>query len=146
MLDAERMKLVFHLGGSGFTLPVDHLVEILQVAWTQINTNEANHDSGLLGHAEHRGRLLPVYALNQLLGLVGKPPQEALTLLVLTGRQGPWGVWVDRITGIFPEEAFRFLALPELLQPQVGALYSGAEAWQNELLLAGDAGLWAAAL
>ena len=146
MLDAERMKLVFRLGGSGFTLPVDHLVEILQVAWTQINEDDANHDGGLLGHVEHRNRLLPVYALNQLLGLAGEPSHEALTLLVLTGRHGPWGVWVDSIAGIFPDDAFRFLALPELLQPRVGSLYSGAEVWQNELLLAGDAGLWAAAL
>jgi len=39
MLDAERMKLVFRLGGIGFSLPVDHLVEIRRdpAAWLEFD-------------------------------------------------------------------------------------------------------------
>lgn len=142
MFDAERMKLVFRLGGSGFSLPVDHLVEILQGAREWLDRSEADDAQGLLGHVAQRGGRMPVYSLGRRLGLETPSAQPDLSLLVLSGHNGHWGLPVDAVDGIYPAESFSYLPLPELLLAPLGHLYQGLDLWQGELLVAGDAGLW----
>jgi len=142
MLDAERMKLVFRLGGVGFSLPVDHLVEIRQGPAGWIDREAADTETGLLGHVHQLNGTLPVINLCRCIGLSDSRLLDDLTLLVLPGRMGHLGVVVDVVEGFFPADEFAPLALPPLLEGRVPPAYGGFDMWRSELLIAGDASRW----
>jgi len=142
MLDAERMKLVFRLGGIGFSLPVDHLVEIRQGPAGWLEPDPAARKTGLLGRFHQGKDSLSVLDLGRCLGLPPGPVPEPLTLLVVPGKNGPFGIVAERIEGFFKAEEFVPLGLPPLLQGRVPAVYNGFDLWRSELLIAGDAARW----
>jgi len=72
MLDAERMKLVFRLGGVGFSLPVDHLVEIRQGPSGWIDREAADTETGLLGHVHQLNGTLPVSVADFIAGMTDR--------------------------------------------------------------------------
>lgn len=137
------MKLVFRLNGIGFSLPVDHLVEICEddFVWQEL----ADRSSGepLLGRLAWRDGSLPVFDLRGRLGLPPDSPfSEVQKLLVLSGRPGPWGIMVDGVEGIFPEGDFSAHRLPLLLQ-HADLTYRQLDLWRTEPLVCADAETWA---
>lgn len=140
----EQMKLVFRLADVGFSLPVDHLVEVCQEPVGRITPVTADSSSSLLGTLSHRQGELPVYDLGRQLLSSAWAGSNEVTLLVLSGHAGPWAIPVDEVVGFFSADDFTPLQSSPLLQfiPIVTGLRF--ERWREELLVAGDAAAWEA--
>lgn len=134
MTETVSMKLVFRVGGVGFSLPIDDLVEI-QEGLGASESPVAESPVSQVGVLPFRGGTLPVFDLRPVLGLPLEPSgAEWPTVLVLCGREGMWGGVVDRVEGIFADSNFSFRPLPPLLQRQVPLPYDGLWLWREEPL------------
>lgn len=142
MTTAEQMKLVFHLGKIGISLPVDHLVEIIQNHTDNLVPCKQDAGGLCLGTFDFRGRPLELFDLSRLLRLSRWSGRGSINLLVLSGSGGDWAVPVDELLGVFPEAAFSPLTVSPLLEHLAHWPGLAFEQWQNELLLCGDAGIW----
>ncbi len=128
------MKLVFRMAGVGFSLPVASLVEIRE-----------GIEGGAPGHPaaaeflELRGEMIPLRDLRSRLALPDVPGDKGkLRALVLVGTDGPWGVLVDRVEGIFPEADFRPLGLPLVFSCSDSRPYERLDLWRGEPLVVCD--------
>lgn len=142
LADLEQLKLVFRLADLGFSLPVDHLVEVCREPVDRIMPAAADSVSAPIGTlSQHRGEW-PVYDLGRQLLRSAWVGSGESTLLVLSGHAGPWAIPVDEVVGFFPADEFASLQSSPLLQtvPLVAGLRF--ERWRDELLVAGDAGVW----
>lgn len=116
MTDADRMKLVFRLGKIGFTLAVHELIEITEVPLAVVDRTDAEPGRNLLGQFLFRGRTLPLYDLGGWLGLKTEAGGAGVpVVLVLEGRESPWGIVVDRVEGVYPRHEFVTCSMPPLL-------------------------------
>lgn len=105
MASAEEMRLVFRLGGVGFALPISQLLEIVEPAATR-DASFATATPGPQAGLFHRGEWLPLRDLSRRLDLVPRVTSEAMTVLALTGADGPWCLQVDAVAGIHPAAGF----------------------------------------
>jgi len=121
MTDSAEMHLVFRLGGIGFVMPIDDLVEIREAtpaAPAAVASDEP----------------LPV-DLPRALGLA--PAHiEGGARVVLCGNSKPWVLQVEHIDGIFPAREFDHRPLPELLWRDVLSPFKHLAIWRGEVLQA----------
>jgi len=134
------MNLVFRLGKYGFSLSVDDLVEIREEPASQLvgaaNIPVPYH----LGTLTYRGQEISVIDLRGLLRISAVPDfGDLLTLLVLVGESGLWGIPVSRVEGIFPLAAFSPCRAPLLSMLPGPRPYRTLELWREELLVRCDA-------
>lgn len=109
------MMLVFRLGGVGFVLSVEQLIEVRETARGWLDTSQADVTAGVAGHIPHRGQVVPLRNLARRLGISGDTAfGEVLHLLVLVGADGPWCIAVDRVEGVFSAHDFILLETPSL--------------------------------
>lgn len=141
MTDPGRMRLVFRLGGVGFSLPVQDLIEIREEVADALDRSAADPAAQVLGALSHRGGSIPVRDLGRRLELPAPFPEEAPVLLVLTGEDGCWGVLVDRVEGIFPTSEFDTRPVPPLLVRQESLPYTHLDLWRGEPLVHCEAGV-----
>lgn len=139
MTTPAGMKLVFRLGGIGFSLPIEGLVEIRDDAVPTLDRSKADPAAQLLGHLSHRGAPIPVRSLGARLGL-DVPVCEGAVVLVLPGEAGTWGVAADSVEGIFPATEFLSRRLPPLLTGRRPLPCSHCDLWRDEPLLSCEAG------
>jgi purine-binding chemotaxis protein CheW len=112
--------LQLRLGAERYALPVEDIVEVtLRKEITEIPGSAA----AVLGLANLRGSVIPVYDLARVLGVDGADGGERLVVAAQGGRQA--GLTVDEVTGIEP--------LPELTEPGSGLL-SGATLVEDSLV------------
>lgn len=141
-MTAEPLKLVFRLGEIGVSLPVDHLVEVTQGHANYFAPGSRDAGDVRLGTFDLRGRDIELFDLGRLLRLPGWSGPGSMSLLVLTGSDGPWAVPVDEILGVFPVATFMPLMVSPLLEHLSHWPGLTFEQWRDELLLCGDAGDW----
>lgn len=106
MADADGMKLVFRLGGVGFSLPVRDLIEVAEVPVEQVEVCSAAGTVCMDGWLLRRGELVPLFSLAQRLCLPAPTAGGQIVAVVMVGADGPWSIRVERIEGIFPGAEF----------------------------------------
>ncbi|AMV72966.1 hypothetical protein JCM30471_36100 [Desulfuromonas carbonis] len=121
MTDSAEMNLVFRLGGIGFVLPIDDLVEIRE-ATPETPAAVAGDESLLVD-------------LRRPLGL-SQANTDAGARVVLCGNPQPWILYVEHIDGIFPASEFEHRPLPELLWRDVLPTFQRLALWRGEVLQA----------
>lgn len=139
MTGSDGMKLIFRLGGIGFSLPIEGLLEIRDDAADTLDRSTADATALLLGHLPGRGAAVPVRDLGTRLGL-DVPFGEGTVVLVLTGETGVWGIAADRVEGIFPAAEFLSRLLPPLLIGRQPLPCTHCDLWRGEPLLSCDSG------
>jgi len=142
MATAEHMKLVFRLGAVRFSLPVDHLVEIIQGSAGWLDRSRGEAPVGCLGSINQRDGVLEVFDLGACLHLSPWSENGEMSVLVLSGTHGNWAVPVDEVIGIFPNEDFSSLTVSPLLEQLCPSPVPQFELWQDQVLVCGDAGRW----
>lgn len=133
--ETALMKLIFRVGGIGFSLTIEHLIEVLNVSPGMIDTAEADTETGLYGHVPFRDEAIPVYFLGSSFGLQQSGMPEAWSVLVLVGGEGPWGAVVDGVEGVFAETDFVCKDLPVALSASGQQLYTNIDLWRGEPLV-----------
>ena len=141
MAGSAEMKLVFRLAGVGFSLPVNQLVEIVDLE--KKPTVSRKKDAPPLPQADFRGELISVVNIANQLGLKAAPARDSLTMLVLHGELGSWGALVDSIEGIRPDIEFKELILSPLFSLGGAQLYDKIDVWREEPLIRWEPDLFA---
>ena len=121
MTDSAEMHLVFRLGGIGFVLPIDDLVEIREA------TPET--PAGVAGDEPLLVDLRCALGLSQANSAGG-------ARVVLCGNPKPWMLQVEHIDGIFPASEFDYRPLPELLWREALPPFQWLALWRGEVLQA----------
>lgn len=93
---ATRLHVVFNLGAEAWALPMVSVREIVRVPSL---TRVPRSPSALLGLANLRGSVIPVYSLRRLAGLADVAAQDNNRAIVLEGHE-PMAVVVDRISRV----------------------------------------------
>ncbi len=126
------MKLVFRLAGIGFSLPVNLLVEIVELQ--EPPKVPRTKDAPPHPVSSFRGEAIPVVNVAEQFG-IPKVSRQGLTMLVLHGELGQWGMLVDDIVGIRPRIEFAEKDLSPLFSLGDRALYDKIDVWRTEPLV-----------
>lgn len=136
MTGSAEMKLIFRLEGVGFSLPVNLLVEIVELEVKPQRSTEK--DSPPWPQIDFRGSSIPVIDLAGSFGLSEAPEGEELTMLVLYGELGCWGALVREVEGIRANAEFEERKLSPLFSLGGGNLYDNIDIWRSEPLIQFD--------
>lgn len=129
-----EMKLVFRIAGVGFSLPLESLIEV----------REGMEEFGEIPPPasdclELRGDSIPLRDLRRRLALPDFfADRDTLKALILAGSDGPWGILVDRVEGIFSLAEFKPKALPLAFGGSESRPYDRIELWRDEPLVVCD--------
>jgi len=131
------MSLVFRLGGVGFSLAAEDLLEIREEEPRDPLAPDAPPAA-----LPFRGGEIPVVDLRRLFRLPGHPcPEASIKYLVLAGERGNWAAPVDGVLGVHPASAFTRCSAPLLSRLPGPRPYGDVDLWRDELLVRCDA-LW----
>ena len=132
MTGSAEMKLVFRLDGIGYSLPVNLLVEIVELE--KLPTVSRKKGASPWPQVDFRGEPIPVIDIAERFGLT-VTRGSALTMLVLHGELGRWGVLVQTVEGVRPNSEFVERGLSPLFSLAGGALYDKIDIWRSEPLI-----------
>lgn len=136
MVGSLGMKMVFRLGGVGFALPINDLIEVKEVLAEELHDSADEAEPGLLGFYLHRGGLIPVRDLGGRLDLPCPVfSRGQISLLVLPGADAPWGLAAEQVEGVFPDAQFRQLAVTEWIFSARMWPFAQIVLWKGEPLL-----------
>lgn len=135
MADSSGAKLVFRLAGIGFVLALADLVEIKETTIGWLDRSQKNVALDILGIIPHRGQPINVCDLGPRLGLARSRLDDHLTLLVLNGVGGPWGVEVDGVEGIYPAAEFVICPAPLWALEGERRIFEQLALWHGEPLV-----------
>lgn len=131
------MSLVFRLGGVGFSLAAEDLLEIREEDCRGLPVADAPPAT-----LPFRDGEIPVVDLRHLFRLPDNLRRQASAkYLVLAGVRGNWAAPVDRVLGVHPASAFTRCSAPLLSRLPGPRPYGDVELWRDELLVRCDA-LW----
>lgn len=132
MTGSAEMKLVFRLGGIGFSLPVNLLVEIVELEKKPQVSRKKDAPSWPV--VDFRGESIPVIDIAATFNL-STPTKDSLTMLVLHGELGRWGTLVHEVEGIRPRSEFAEKGLSPLFSLAGETLYDKIDIWRDEPLI-----------
>jgi len=132
MSGSAEMKLVFRLAGIGFTLPVNLLVEIVELESSPRMSRKKETSPFPL--SAFRGEEIPVVNVAGRFGL-SSASESAVTMAVLYGELGHWGMLLDEVVGIRPAGEFSELSLSPLFSLGDTTLYDKIDVWRAEPLV-----------
>lgn len=96
-LETDGPQIVtFTLDGERFALPMESVQEIVRVPLTVRVPLSSSH---LMGLANLRGRVLPVFECRTMMGILSEPITESSRVLVLR-MENPIGLMVDRVHAV----------------------------------------------
>lgn len=137
MTCSAGMSLVFRLGGVGFSLAAEDLLEIREEDSRDLFAADARPACLAFRDGE-----IPVIDLRRLFQLPANPRRDgAVKLLVLAGEQGNWAAPVDLVLGVYPSSTLTRCPAPLLTRLPGPRPYGDVELWRDELLVRCDA-LW----
>lgn len=130
------MMLIFRLGGVGFVLSVENLIEVRDTVRGWVDGAQVDPTCGVVGSIPHRGQSIALRSLATRLEMLQVDPHsDVLHLLVLVGSDGPWCIAVDHVEGVFPESAFVLMKMPVLPFVEKGWPFEQYAVWRGEPLL-----------
>ncbi|ALC15906.1 chemotaxis signal transduction protein [Desulfuromonas soudanensis] len=128
------MKLVFRIAGVGFSLPLENLIEVRE-GMDGVGKIPPSASDRL----ELRGDFIPLRDLRRRLALPDfSAARGNLKALILAGSDGPWGILVDRVEGIFSLAEFKPKPLPLAFGGIESRPYDRLELWRDEPLVVCD--------
>jgi len=133
--DTALMKLVARVGEIGFSLAVEHLVEVVQLDVGDIDATDVDGSGPELGTFLFRDQPLVLVDLGQAFVLKTADIEAEVPVLVMSGEQGLWGAVVGSVEGVYPESSFTTRDLPISLICTGQKLYSQLDIWRGEPLV-----------
>lgn len=134
MVSTEK-QLIFRLGGVGFVLRLDHVVEIIESVAGRLDSARSDISRAIVCALHFRNTWIPVVDPALKLGLHPSQPLSQRTALVLEGSEGSWAILVDRTVSMVPSEKLQPCKIPLLLKVQAVGCYSQVKLLNNEPLV-----------
>lgn len=135
MVDADQLRIVFHVDGVGFVMPVADLLAIRGQDEYVLAVQEKSASPFQVGLMAYRGTDVPVYTLASLFELTEADPHAKDHLLVFSGADCPWAVKVDHVDGVVDAAHFKYQDVPTYLFRDGEAPYSQVALYQSQLLI-----------
>lgn len=133
------MMLIFRLGGIGFVLSVENLIEVRDTVRGWVDGSQSDSGHGVEGTIPHRGQSIPLRNLATRLALSpSATPNDVLHLLVLVGADGPWCIAVDHVEGVFSSAGHEPQTIPLLPFVEESWPFVHYLVWHEEPLLVVD--------
>ncbi|MFO7982260.1 MAG: chemotaxis protein CheW [Desulfuromonadales bacterium] len=129
------MKLVFRVGEIGFSLLVEHLVEVIHLGADEIHSTSMDGGDPEFGTFLYHGESVALVDLRQTFGLDASHMPGEMPVLMMSGEQGLWAAVVETVEGVYPESSFRTRDLPLSLICTGQKLYSQLDIWRGEPLV-----------
>lgn len=136
MIATTGKRLVFRIFDVGFSLAIESLLEIHEASAGVLDTAAADPGLGLLGLLAFRDEAIYVHDVHALFGLPA--PESVHAYLVVAGSDFAWAMPVDRVVGIFADEAFRRGDIPPVLQVGTPLPFAALDLWRGEPLVCFD--------
>lgn len=140
MVEADRLRIVFKVNGTGMVMPVADLLAIRGSDEDKLTLSSDKTSTLQLGSFSYRDFSVDVYDLAALFDLGGFDVSREYKLLIFAGNGGPWAVPVNDVSGVVNVEDFRFQDLPGYLFAGVSCPYHQVALYQDQLLVSTDAG------
>jgi len=108
MVDTDQLRIVFHVNGVGFVMPVANLLAIRgkgEDALTAVENPDSPMQTGLVIYRETD---VAVYTLTSLFELPETGSDVVSQFLVFAGTDCPWAVQVDHVTGVKASAQFKY--------------------------------------
>ncbi len=111
LLKTPRQLVLFRVGDTDYALDIDVVDEILPVLSI---TPVAGAAPGVLGIADVRKRVVPVFDLHAKLGSVRQADESEARLVLVDGDEGPIAFLVDAVEEVLtvPREAYQHVDPP----------------------------------
>lgn len=133
--DTALMKLVARVGEIGFSLAVEHLVEVVQLGAGDIEVTSVDGSGPELGTFPFRDEPVVLVDLGQAFAMKIADIKAEVPVLVMSGEKGLWGAVVGTVEGVYPESSFTTRDLPMSLICTGQKLYSQLDIWRGEPLV-----------
>jgi chemotaxis signal transduction protein len=134
MLSTEK-QLVFRLGGVGFLLKLDHVVEIVDSVAGRIDPARSDISRAIVCALYFRSTWIPIVDPALKMNLQPSLPLPQRTAVVLQGNEGGWAILVDQMVRLVPAAKLQPCELPQLLKVQAVGCYSQVKLLNNEPLV-----------
>jgi hypothetical protein len=125
MVAADQLRIVFHVNGVGFVMPVANLLAVRgkgDDALTAVEQLDSPLQTGLMVYRETD---VSVYTLTSLFELPEIDSYVESQLLVFTGADCPWAVQVDHVSGVMDSAQFKYQDVPVYPFREGGTVSSG---------------------
>lgn len=139
MVEAERLRIVFRVGGVGFVMPVADLLAIRGAGEDPLSQPRSSAGACQVGSLVYRSVSIGLYALTLLFGLPRDESSGDGHVLVFAGMDGPWAIRVDQVDGVKAVDQFVFQELPAYLFRDVNVPYHQVALHDGQLLVSVDA-------
>lgn len=114
-MDAIARRLLFRIGTVGFCLNLSELIEVREQVTGLIDYRHVDPLFSVIGALPFRRTMIPVV---DLAGRLGIPSVSPDVVLVLSSREGNWGLLIDRVEGFYSATAMNDRPVPRLLQAE----------------------------
>jgi chemotaxis signal transduction protein len=123
MVGEDERFLVFRLGGNGFVLSLDDVVEVVDPIGDDLDYARNDPASGIIAALNFRCTWIPVVNPGLRLTLSPHCVSEARRAVVLEGSEGRWALLVDSIEELASAQALQSCEMSLLLQQVTAGLY-----------------------
>ena len=134
MLSAEK-QLIFRLGGVGFLLKLEHLIEIVEPVALRIDPARSDISRAIVCALHFRGTWIAAVDPTLKMNLQPSRPLRQRTALVLEGNEGRWAILVDRTVSLVATEKLQPCEITQLLKVQAVGCYAQVKLLDNEPLV-----------
>jgi hypothetical protein len=135
MVDADQLRIVFHVNGVGFVMPVTNLLAIRGKGEDALTAVEQPGSPLQTGFMVYRETDVAVYTLTSLFKLPETDSIVESQLLVFTGADYPWAVQVDHVTGVMASAQLKYQDVPVYLFREGGMPYHQVALCADQLLV-----------
>ncbi|MCW8859500.1 MAG: chemotaxis protein CheW [Deltaproteobacteria bacterium] len=135
MAATTNKNLIFRLGGIGFLLDLDHVVEVVEQIAEILDPSRSDIGRGIVSALKFRKTWIPVVDPALKLGLISSVKIKEKTALVLQGIEGNWAILVDQVVELSSGEHLRLCDTPFLLKVSAMGCYSELLLLNNEPLV-----------
>lgn len=135
MVDADRLRIVFHVNGVGFVMPVADLLAIRgkgEDTLAAVEHSDSPLQSGLMIYRETD---IAVYTLTSLFKLPEANSDLESHLLVFRGADYPWAMQVDHVSGVMDSAQFKYQDVPVYMFRDGGVPYHQVALYSDQLLV-----------
>jgi hypothetical protein len=115
IVDADQLRIVFHMNGVGFVMLVANFLAIRgkgEAALTAVEQPDSPLQTGFMVYRETD---LAVYTLMPIFELPHADSNIAIQFLVFTGADCQWALQVNHVTGVLTSAHFKYQDAPVYL-------------------------------
>ncbi len=123
MAHVEQRSLIFRIGGIGFLLGLQNIIEVLGNVAGALDFSKSDLRNSIIAALDFRRTHIPVFDPVGALKISSDVKLKDKVALVLRGSEGNWALVVDEIEELTGHENQLSCTIPDLLRPSAEGCY-----------------------